>query len=347
MSKFLLNDNEIPRFDITDMEQQQWMLNNLEENGYVVISSVASENEIKEAKINFWKFIENDNPNIKENDIKTWIDSNWLPSSENGICSGNGFNHNDFCWNTRLLPKVKKSFELLWNTDELITSFDAGNAFRPWKSNPSWLTTGGWWHTDQNALKGTDRDKKLCVQGLVTYYDATIDTGGLCVIEKSHKEHTALCHRNANGDNTNDYITIDENDPIFSTHKVKLICAKAGDLILWDSRLIHCNTPSPKIFDPASNLDIDIEDKDNVNNEIIRLVSYVCMLPRNIATANVIEQRKQAFIRRKPTSHWPDKKIGFNLKRIIENPVQLSNCSDDMLALVGYTKEERKVIFNT
>jgi hypothetical protein len=99
-------------------------------------------------------------------------------------------------------------------------------------------------------------------------------------------------------------------------------------------------------LDPSLNLDIDIDEEDNVDNEIIRLVSYVCMLPRDRATDNVIEQRKQAFIRRKPTSHWPDKKIGFNLKRPVENPVQLSSCSVEMLALVGYTIEERREIFD-
>jgi hypothetical protein len=78
MSKILFTEDEIPRFNL---EEQQLILDYLDEHGYVVISSVASEDEIKEAKMNFWKFIENDNPHIKENDTKTWIDSNWLPSA--------------------------------------------------------------------------------------------------------------------------------------------------------------------------------------------------------------------------------------------------------------------------
>jgi hypothetical protein len=42
-----------------------------------------------------------------------------------------------------MLPKIKKTFQAIWNTDDLIVSFDAGNVFRPWKYNAKWKTSGG------------------------------------------------------------------------------------------------------------------------------------------------------------------------------------------------------------
>ena len=37
---------------------------------------------------------------------------------------------------------------------DLVVSYDGANAFRPWKRKYDWLTTGDWWHLDQNAELG-------------------------------------------------------------------------------------------------------------------------------------------------------------------------------------------------
>ena len=97
-----------------------------------------------------------------------------------GIASGASFNHSEFCWATRLLPRVNEAFSAVrnprhtllksfmmnalhaqcdahtlfigqvWGGErDLIVSFDGGNAFRPWKIKPEWSTDGGWWHVDQ------------------------------------------------------------------------------------------------------------------------------------------------------------------------------------------------------
>lgn len=299
-------------------------------------------------------------PSIIPTDPSTW-EVDWLASPTDGICSGKGFNHSEFVWNARCLPRVKKAFGEIWKENELIVSYDAGNVFRPWKYNPKWLTTGGWWHVDQNAMKGAERQGKVCIQGLVTYYDANADTGGLCVIPRSHLQHNAVCERNYNGDKSIDYISIDSRDEILLNNEAILICAQAGDLILWDSRTIHCNTPAltaQEYFLQQSQQSTDSTSTSNINDEssdanlsqsaatatistdaahrdIIRLVAYVCMLPKSFATARCLEQRKLGFIRRVNTSHWPTQKIGIN-NRPVPNPVNIEECSQEMLALVGY-----------
>jgi ectoine hydroxylase-related dioxygenase (phytanoyl-CoA dioxygenase family) len=169
------------------------MVGYLLENGYAVVKGVANEDEVKIAKDLFWDWATKFSPDLERGNPETWSDKNWVSDSKNGICSF--INHSEFAWHSRLLPKVKKSFSAIWKTDDLIVSFDAGNAFRPWKRNPTWKTIGGWWHVDQNATNDMHKEGMVCVQGLVTYYDATEETGGLCVFPKSHLNFKEICHR--------------------------------------------------------------------------------------------------------------------------------------------------------
>eukprot|EP00040_Diaphanoeca_grandis_P036342 m.231390 g.231390 ORF g.231390 m.231390 type:complete len:244 (-) comp33600_c0_seq4:178-909(-) len=80
-----------------------------------------------------------------------------------------------------------------------------------------------------------------CVQGLVTLTVADETTGGLCVIPGSHKDHTAFCKRFKYHMATGDYIPVKKGDVILNKGGV-LLEAKPGDLLLWDSRTVHCNT---------------------------------------------------------------------------------------------------------
>jgi hypothetical protein len=41
------------------------------------------------------------------------------------------------------------------------------------------------------------------------------------------------------------------------------------------------------------------------HNELIRLVAYVCMVPRSFASDKTIALRKKAFETNTQTSHWP------------------------------------------
>merc|ERR1712048_1379193 len=87
----------------------------------------------------------------------------------------------------RSRPKIKEAFSQIYGTDQLCASFQGGNVFRPYALNPEWKTKGGWYHVDQN---GKSLPGKQCVQGFVCFRDATKETGGLCVLPKSHLQHT-------------------------------------------------------------------------------------------------------------------------------------------------------------
>ena len=69
----------------------------------------------------------------------------------------------------------------------------------------------------------------------------------------------------------------------------RLVHAKAGDMILWDSRTIHCNEPG----------------SGKVVEDFLRVGAYVTMAPRKGVEKNVIEQRKAAWKTHTGTNHYP------------------------------------------
>ena len=319
-----------PRFQLPQQETE--MLAYLDEHGYCVVASVASDAQIATAHADFWTYLGTTGADLllRDDPAKRKL---WLPNARNGILGSGSFNHSPFCWNTRLLPGVKRAFASIWGTDDLICSFDGSNAFRPWQRESAWLTEGGWWHVDQNATR-PHRSGRVCVQGLVSYRDATVDTGGLCVIPGSHRDHDALCARSPSTKMQIDFVTVEKSDPILAAGGVLVECL-AGDLVLWDSRTVHCNTPAltaPSFFSlPAAQ---QAEMAAAIPPEVIRLVGYVCMVPAAYADAEVLKGKVTMFQYQMPTSHWPTQPCPYQPDG--PPPVSLDACSPEQLALVGY-----------
>lgn len=57
-----------------------------------------------------------------------------------------------------------------------------------------------------------------------------------------------------------------------------------GDLVLWDSRTVHWNRVP--------------------TGEVVRNAVYVCMCPKSMASAELLDKRKEYFENRLATSHW-------------------------------------------
>eukprot|EP00300_Choanocystis_sp_HF-7_P001523 c11232_g1_i1.p1 GENE.c11232_g1_i1~~c11232_g1_i1.p1 ORF type:complete len:133 (-),score=27.24 c11232_g1_i1:18-416(-) len=101
-----------------------------------------------------------------------------------------------------------------------------------------------------------------------------------------------------------------------------LVCARAGDAILWDSRTVHCNAPGTAIpWNECEELrDRSLPVLQNIKpccvgeefeyeaqkpDELLRMIGYVCMVPRSKASEEVLERRKQAFAQDITTTHFP------------------------------------------
>jgi len=296
-----------PRFDINN--QRAEFLAYLEEHGYAVVAQAADVEAVEHAKSLMWDFLESvPGTEVRRHDVDSWGHHyDWLPSPTNGILSGFGWGQSACMWHVRLLPQVRAAFAAIWGTDDLLVSFDGGNVFRPWRYNPSWLTDGGWYHVDQNATK-PGSSGRVCVQGLVTLTSINASTGGLVVVPRSHIDHEELCKRNPYAKDAGDFVPVSHADPVFENGAF-LLCAEAGDLLLWDSRTVHCNNPA------LGALESDAEQPSSGNAgqegpwELLRQATYVCMTPAQFTSEDILQWRCETFEQGFGTSHWPQKKV--------------------------------------
>lgn len=304
-----------PRFPAYNDEARAYM----QQHGYVVIADVVSREEIERAKDLFWQHVTAASPNLRREDVSTWIDENWIADPATGIVHTRGIGHSEFVWSIRDIPKVRQTFAELWETDKLLVSFDRANIFRPWHAADApadWKTKGGWWHVDQSPLVHPGLD---CVQGLVNLYDADETTGGFCVIPGSVNHFSEL----QTVPHTRDFVAIPRNHSILNTQG-QLICHRAGDLVLWDSRTAHCNHPA-------------VETPRSDPNEPLRLTVYVCMTPFSKASAETINRRKLAYKYMMTTYHWPHEADYYPPEDgdpdAATNPLRMTT---NMRELVGY-----------
>eukprot|EP00558_Chaetoceros_sp_UNC1202_P008450 CAMPEP_0197238956 /NCGR_PEP_ID=MMETSP1429-20130617/5455_1 /TAXON_ID=49237 /ORGANISM="Chaetoceros sp., Strain UNC1202" /LENGTH=439 /DNA_ID=CAMNT_0042698247 /DNA_START=3 /DNA_END=1322 /DNA_ORIENTATION=+ len=328
------------RFDIHS--EKNLFLKYLDTHGYAVVASVASSTEVEHAKDIFWQFLEGSDRGNKDHlydvhrgDPTTWeARDGWLGSSSTGIISTAGVGQAPFMWYLRLLPGVSRTFGAIWGVDDddLLCSFDGANVFRPWQFKSEWKTRGGWFHVDQNAYN-PGKSGRTCVQGLLTLTKADEHSGGLTVIPKSHNDFIGLCERNAQKmpDLSNleeggeelehstpnsaapllDFVQVGANDEIRSKGG-RLVCSEPGDLVVWDSRTVHCNSPALVTFTDASTA-CDSDDHHTVASvessqqqwDLIRMAAYICMTPASWASEDALQRRWEAYINNMTTSHWP------------------------------------------
>lgn len=240
------------RFNVDDASA----LTYLKQNGYVVFASVLNSEEVKEAKGLFWDWLEAATKGqVRRDSVQSWGSQSWLGQDSNGIIGAAGAGQSIFMWFVRTRPRVLQAFANIWglaDIQDLIISFDGCGAFRPTSANPAWRTRGGWFHTDQNGR--TTGSEFVCAQGLVTLFDSDESTGSLAVLPGSHKQHRKVFQRWPLS-RSNDFFQLPRCDSLLVGKKAimpRLVRARAGDLLIWDSRCFHCNVPAPHPFDYAS-----------------------------------------------------------------------------------------------
>ncbi len=341
------------RFKFPD--QLPELLAHLDVHGYAVVGEVLKSDEVEHAKELFWQYIDQingDSDSDSESDEdddrilrykpQTW--NYWPGDHFNGIISGGRFCHSNFLWYLRQHPVVQEVFSAIWNLDvkELLTSYDRGSTFRPWQQyNKAWKTKGGWWHIDQNSLKGPTRTGRVSIQSLVTMYDVNESTGGFAAIPGSHHFNEELSEQFAKHESIqidHVYVNLSENSNIMPLKKI-LVGAKAGDMILWDSRTIHCNVPAFTNNNPQLPI-----------GELLRLVGYVCMQPKSAAPEGSGTNKKLALLCQIPSSHWAIEHINTSLilsaiqsnpSKALENAQRIfANCSDLKLSICGFTDDD-------
>ena len=245
-----------------------YYINEIYEKGYTVIPNVLNNDEILEYIREFNKWMDSFENSDKLHNIL----------HHHGIFKYFDVGHQRFAWLIRTNPKVQNIFKRIWNTDEIVTSFD-GCCYYPQDYNRE---NQYWIHSDQSCLKKGLR----CIQSFVSLTKNKEKT--FMVYENSHKLHQDYGNK-YNITNPSDWNPIAEEYVYRIKDSLKILEVDAGSMVLWDSRTFHQNTCG------------------NPENREDRLIQYICFLPKNVEANNKIEREKRRyyFENRYTTNHYP------------------------------------------
>lgn len=282
-------------------------LNDLKEFGYCIIPDVINEEEINKAKSLFFSW-KNKIENIDK--IHNIIDPH-------GIFKYHQIGHQEHAWYLRTRPNIINIFKKIWNTEDLVVSFD-GSCYIQKEFNKK---DNIWTHTDQ----ASNNSELLCYQSFISLTDNKERT--LVVYEKSHlfhKEYYSDKTKSSKRWNLIDHETLKK----LESNK-RVLNVKKGSLVIWDSRTFHQN-------------------QYGIPNSEERLVHYLCYLPKNNKDNTKSEQQKRLkyFNEKRTTSHWPYKinvnslqpQTYGNNDRLIDYSklpeIDLSEYMDDIIKLI-------------
>ncbi|CAF0961634.1 unnamed protein product [Rotaria sordida] len=214
-------------------------------------------------------------------------------------------------WNIRSNRNIKRVYSHIWNTNELLVSFDDCGIFRNWYYEPKWKTTMGWYRVDQNPILKPNR---CCIQAFISLTDNNEITGGLIVFSHTHLRFNEL---NNLARRSKDFVAIPSMHSILDRGNAigKFIHCQSGDLVVWDSRLVHCNSCAFISDESLKNQSIDF----------LRIVAYVSMSPATFVYNQTLDQfrkkRKLLAQNNCTLTHWSTELIeasssAFNLPKI-------------------------------
>lgn len=143
-------------------------------------------------------------------------------------------------------PGVLSAFEKIWNTNELLASFDGINYTLPLPEGERLKPSTPWPHVDQSPhLLGLQ-----CIQGILNFAPNGPQDGGLVVLAGSQNFNEAYFKSHSKEKNPA-WGTVPDDWHGFSPEEVEWfkergakevkVCADPGDLIVWDSRCVHWN----------------------------------------------------------------------------------------------------------
>ena len=268
----------------------------IKEDGVAVVRNVLDEKELTSARLglkNTLKHLTADFPKeslkvLDLDDKSTYPSLYKLSPLHSMLIQHHSIGHAQFIWDIRQNPNVKKVFEDIWKTSNLLVSYDGLSVHLPQPPNRFGKSRGyyrgnDWFHVDQSFTK----KKFECVQGFVSLYDVNQGDATFEYREGSVALHSKFGDKFGITDKTDWYKISKQSEIDFYSElpRRRLLC-KAGDMVLWDSRLLHHGS------EPYSS-----REKEN-----IRCVIYVCMMPRR-KRMNIIHKYRQRLEELRMTTH--------------------------------------------
>ena len=295
-------------------------LKDLEELGYCVIPEVLPRSEAEALYERVWhEFIEAAWPNCKLNDRSNWRET-FPIHNKMGIFAGPA-GQTQVMWDLRQDPRIVDIFAQIWNTGDLIVSMDGLSFMCPPEIREGYV--GLWPHVDQGILRRLDnvahsnhppidfvsesslKTQPYTIQGQFLFEDSLEGDGGFYCIPKSHLRFAEFAPQLELIDETArrgermharnkfvDEFFKNSTDETGAPYCMKHIQAPRGSLILWDSRTLHWNQHANA-------------DRPHRDHPKVRMVGYLCYVPKTRLTDEARVQRKKAFEAGVATGHNP------------------------------------------
>jgi len=273
----------------------------LARDGVVLFRGVASAADLAEAEGKFWSWLERTEAGrrvgLKRQAPATHKSSVWkgLGYANTGILASESAGQSEFMWHCRQLPKVAQAFAQVFDvpSSELASSFDGCGAWRNYwlhgGKGSGTITEGNWFHLDQAFHEKPAFDT---VQGLLNFYPTTEGSGSTVMCLGSHVDFEANC---AGKPRKGSFVRLlSDRDKAYCRGKAATLMLQPGDLLLWDSRTVHCSSGvDPNCASAAEALQGGRE-----RAPLARLVAYISMLPRARLGNSDAERAKVGAARR-------------------------------------------------
>ncbi|HVJ89151.1 MAG TPA: phytanoyl-CoA dioxygenase family protein, partial [Labilithrix sp.] len=188
------------------------------EHGYLVVENVVSAEDCARAAEAVWEFA-----GLDADDPTSWRKHHAAPGGFVNLV------HHQALWNNRQNPKVHAVFSELLGTDKLWVSFDRCALKLPERAELAAREDGAFLHFDVDVRTPPS---SLQLQGVLYLVDTTEDMGGFQCVPRSH-EWTAFFASNF------DYFF--RGGGTVRDLPKKRVAARAGDLIVFNSLLLHGN----------------------------------------------------------------------------------------------------------
>jgi hypothetical protein len=295
----------------------------LEKYGYAVIPNILTIDECINYRDRIWANLEYVSKNkFNHQIIDTWKYFELFNPTYSMLLHNHSLGHMQPIWDLRQHPSIYNVFENIWNepVDNLLTSFDGLAVLLPPEKTNKGFISDEWYHTDQSSKK----IGKHCIQSMITLYDINEYDSTISLLERSHLYHESFFIDNQVS-NISDWYLLSRDQKEYFIDKACneiIVKAKAGSMILWDSRTIH----QAKGVDPLRSI------------ENFRMVVYISMMPRHtVRNPNLLKNRIKAFNKQRISSHWSNSLFLFpNIKSDELNQIDKPVLNEIGRRLVGY-----------
>jgi len=288
------------------------VVNALFTDGYVVIAPVLTSEECDKVEENISKDLCTMCPKgVLKGTPWSEIDRDAMVldmPQENDLRRTKGFVHSESFWYVRTHPLVKKAWEHIYSSDDLVVSLDAGVCGKEIVD----INQTQWLHTDQAPrLAGSEY---YMIQGSVIVSNTDPNTSG-CTVVVPYSHHRYQ-ERAKNNNPPHHHWRIGEDVEIAA--EARCIFVPRGGMILWNSKTLHQGWTGK------------------------RLGFMVCYVPKKWRTEEVRRMKIASYLSGRCNSHWPQYSHGSPYE-----PRITKYAYNDLVPKYEETKESKKYLRKT